>query len=62
MLSIPAGMLVAIWLLLTRTRIGLIIQASLTHPSMVSALGHDVPRVFTIVFAGGCVFLPGSPA
>ncbi len=54
MLLISAGMLAAIWLLLTRTRIGLIIQASLTHPSMVSALGHDVPRVFTTVFAGGC--------
>jgi branched-chain amino acid transport system permease protein len=46
-------MLVTIWLLLKKTRIGLIIQAALTHPSMVSALGHDVPRVFTIVFAGG---------
>jgi branched-chain amino acid transport system permease protein len=54
MLLISAGMLIAIWLLLTRTRIGLIIQASLTHPQMVSALGHDVPRVFTTVFAGGC--------
>ena len=58
MLLVAGGMLLAIWLLLTRTRIGLIIQASLTHPSMVSALGHNVPRVFTIVFAGGC-FLAG---
>jgi branched-chain amino acid transport system permease protein len=54
MLLIAGGMLLAIWLLLTRTRIGLIIQASLTHPHMVSSLGHNVPRVFTIVFAGGC--------
>ena len=46
-------MLLTIWLLLKKTRIGLIIQAALTHPSMVSALGHDVPSVFTIVFAGG---------
>jgi branched-chain amino acid transport system permease protein len=36
-----------------RTRIGLIIQASLTHPHMVSALGHDVPRIFVLVFAIG---------
>jgi branched-chain amino acid transport system permease protein len=36
-----------------RTRIGLIIQASLTHPNMVSALGHDVPRIFVLVFAIG---------
>jgi len=58
MLLIAGGMLLAIWLMLTRTRIGLIIQASLTHPQMVSSLGHNVPRVFTIVFAGGC-FLAG---
>jgi branched-chain amino acid transport system permease protein len=55
MLFISAAMLLAIWVLLKRTRVGLIIQASLTHPNMVSALGHNVPRVFTIVFAGGCV-------
>jgi branched-chain amino acid transport system permease protein len=46
-------MLFATWLLLKKTRIGLVIQAALTHPNMVSALGHDVPRVFTLVFAGG---------
>ena len=51
-------MLVATWLLLKKTRIGLIIQAALTHPNMVSALGHDVPLVFTTVFAGGS-FLAG---
>jgi branched-chain amino acid transport system permease protein len=55
MLFISAAMLLAIWVLLKRTRIGLIIQASLSHPHMVGALGHNVPRVFTIVFAGGCL-------
>ena len=40
--------------MLTRTRMGLVIQAALTHPEMVGALGHNVPRVFTTVFAGGC--------
>src|SRR6201747_1980385 len=58
MLLVSAGMLLATWLLLKKTRIGLIIQASLTHPNMVSALGHDVPLVFTTVFAGGS-FLAG---
>src|SRR5215471_16076993 len=53
MLLVSAGMLFATWLLLKKTRIGLIIQAALTHPSMVSALGHNVPLVFTVVFAGG---------
>src|SRR6201994_5084190 len=55
MLLVSAGMLLATWLLLKKTRIGLIIQASLTHPGMVSALGHNVPMVFTTVFAGGCL-------
>jgi branched-chain amino acid transport system permease protein len=55
MLLVSAGMLLATWLLLKKTRIGLIIQASLTHPQMASALGHNVPAVFTLVFAGGCV-------
>ena len=40
--------------MLTRTRIGLIIQAALTHPDMTQALGHNVPRVFMLVFGGGC--------
>jgi len=53
MLLISVLMFVAIWVLLTRTRIGLVIQAALTHPEMVGALGHNVPQVFTIVFAGG---------
>jgi len=53
MLLISALMFGAIWLGLTRTRIGLIIQAALTHPEMVGALGHNVPRVFTTVFASG---------
>ncbi len=43
MLLISALMFAAIWLGLTRTRIGLIIQAALTHPDMVGALGHNVP-------------------
>lgn len=47
-------MLIAVWLLLTRTRIGLVIQAALKNPEMVEALGHNVPRVFMLVFGGGC--------
>jgi branched-chain amino acid transport system permease protein len=46
-------MLLSVWLLLTRTRIGLVIQAALKHPEMVEALGHNVPRVFMLVFGGG---------
>ena len=38
---------------LTRTRIGLIVQASLTHADMVAMLGHNVPRVFMLMFGVG---------
>ncbi|MEK8045866.1 branched-chain amino acid ABC transporter permease [Ideonella sp. LYT19W] len=54
MMVVALGMLVALWLLLTRTRIGLVIQAALTHPDMAEALGHNVPRVFMLVFGSGC--------
>jgi len=54
MMAVALTMLGSIYLLLTYTRIGLIIQAALTHPDMVEALGHNVPRVFMLVFGGGC--------
>jgi len=53
MMLVSVAMLIAIWLALTRTRIGLVIQAALTHPQTVEALGHNVPRVFMLVFGGG---------
>jgi len=54
MMLIAVLMLLAIYLVLTRTRIGLVIQAALTHPDTAEALGHNVPRVFMLVFGGGC--------
>jgi branched-chain amino acid transport system permease protein len=54
MMLVAIVMLVVTWLVLTRTRIGLVIQASLTHPETVEALGHNVPRVFMLTFGGGC--------
>jgi branched-chain amino acid transport system permease protein len=53
MMGIAILMLLSLWLLLTRTRIGLVIQAALTHPDMVESLGHNVPRVFMLVFGAG---------
>jgi branched-chain amino acid transport system permease protein len=40
-------------LLVTKTRIGLIVRAALTQPRMVGMLGHDVPRIFMFVFGLG---------
>jgi branched-chain amino acid transport system permease protein len=53
MMLVALVMLGAVWLMLTRTRIGLVIQASLTHPEAVQSLGHNVPRVFMLVFGAG---------
>src|SRR5215831_6131008 len=53
MMAISIAMFVFLYVALRKTRIGLVIQASLTHPKMVSALGHDVPGVFVLVFAIG---------
>jgi branched-chain amino acid transport system permease protein len=53
MLLIAVAIFVFIFAILTRTRAGLIIQASLTHPAMVAMLGHNVPRVFMVVFGIG---------
>ena len=47
------GMVLSLWWVLTRTRAGLIIQAALTHPETVETLGHNVPRIFMLVFAMG---------
>jgi branched-chain amino acid transport system permease protein len=45
--------LIAVWLLLQRTRIGMIIRAGVQDREMVEALGINVRQVFTFVFALG---------
>ena len=53
MILISVGMFAILFFVITRTRLGLIIQASLTNPDMVGSLGHNVPSVFMYVFGGG---------
>jgi branched-chain amino acid transport system permease protein len=53
MMLVSLGMLVALHAVLAFTRVGLIIKAALSRPDMVQALGHDVPRIFTLVFGAG---------
>ncbi|MEY2953187.1 MAG: hypothetical protein RLZZ401_1274 [Pseudomonadota bacterium] len=67
MVLVALAMLLALWLLLARTRIGLVVQAALTHPDTVQTLGHNVPRVFMGVFGGGAALaalagVVGGPA
>jgi branched-chain amino acid transport system permease protein len=54
MLLMSVAVFLGLLLVLTRTRVGLIIQAALSHPNMVGALGHNVPLVFMLVFGAGC--------
>jgi branched-chain amino acid transport system permease protein len=53
-MAVAVAMLAALWFVINRTRVGLVIRAALLHPHQVEALGHDVPRVQMMVFGGGC--------
>ncbi|WP_321944153.1 branched-chain amino acid ABC transporter permease [Paraburkholderia tropica] len=48
-----AAMLLLIFVALRVSQTGLVVRAALTHTAAVEALGHDVPRVRTLVFALG---------
>ena len=52
---IAAGLAVALglWLLIGRTRLGLQIRAGASNRDMAQALGVDIERIFTVVFALG---------
>jgi len=53
MLIVSVGIFVALYYVLARTRVGMIIQAALSYPKTVEALGHNVPLVFMGVFGVG---------
>ena len=53
MIFISIGIFLVLLYILTRTRVGMIIQAALSHPKTVEALGHNVPLVFMGVFGVG---------
>ncbi|MDE1183769.1 branched-chain amino acid ABC transporter permease [Paraburkholderia sp.] len=53
MMAVSIAMLGVLYASLRVSKAGLIVRAALTHPHAVEALGHDVPRVFTGVFATG---------
>ncbi|WP_425195024.1 branched-chain amino acid ABC transporter permease [Paraburkholderia phenoliruptrix] len=53
MMAVSLVMLALLYAVLRVSKTGLIVRAALTHASAVEALGHNVPRVFTGVFAAG---------
>jgi branched-chain amino acid transport system permease protein len=52
-LGFSVVVLIVAALLLSRTRIGIIIRAAVSDAEMVDALGTNIPLVFSGVFAGG---------
>lgn len=53
MMAVSVGTLAALYLLLRTSRTGLVLRAALTHARAVEALGHDVARIGSLVFAVG---------
>lgn len=51
--GIALAMFALIYLLLTRTRVGIVVRSAIYKPRMVEALGHNVPLVFMGVFGVG---------
>lgn len=52
-LLISVAIFLALLMVVRYTRIGLIVQAALSHPGMVGMLGHNVDRIFMLVFGVG---------
>ncbi len=53
MAAVAIAMFAALYLLLTRTRIGIVVRAAIYKPRMAEALGHNVQLVFMGVFGVG---------
>lgn len=51
--AITVAVFIAVYCLFRISLLGLVIRAALTKPLMVAALGHDVPRLTTQLFALG---------
>jgi branched-chain amino acid transport system permease protein len=52
-LAVSIGVCAVVWLILTRTRVGMIVRASTEKPELARALGIDVARWVTPVFGFG---------
>ncbi len=52
-IAVGAAVALGLWLLITRTRLGIRIRAGEADREMIGALGVDIARLYTIVFALG---------
>ena len=53
MIFMSIAIFISLLFILTRTRVGMVIQAALSYPRTVENLGHNVPMVFMGVFGVG---------
>jgi branched-chain amino acid transport system permease protein len=51
--AVAVIMFIALYILLSQTRIGIVVRAAERLPAMAEALGHNIPVVFTSVFGAG---------
>lgn len=49
------GVAIVLYFLVSRTRVGMLVRAGATNPQMVSALGVNIKRLFTVVFGFGAM-------
>src|SRR5678809_752537 len=52
-LGVGLALAVLLWLLVQKTRLGALVRAGASNRTMATAMGTDIPRLFTIVFGIG---------
>jgi len=52
-LGVGAGLALLLWLLVQKTRLGALVRAGASNRVMATAMGTDIPRLFTLVFGIG---------
>ena len=57
-IAVGVAVAIGLWLLINRTRLGVQIRAGEADREMIAALGIDIARLYTLVFASA----PRSPA
>lgn len=53
MLAISIAIFAGLFLLVTKSRIGLVLRAALSRPTVLAPLGHNTNLIFALVFGGG---------
>jgi branched-chain amino acid transport system permease protein len=54
-IGVGIGVGLLLWLLVERTRVGMLVRAGASHPTIVSALGVNIRGLFTIIFGFGAM-------